>query len=713
MLTPQAGVISEVLEIHTTMRLLPSLLAVAVGSSFAILANEAESSVERITVQGDFRQQSVQQLSGSIAVVSEQDVKRTSAQHLDDLLNQFANVNFTAGASRGRYIQVRGIGERSEFVDTINPSVGILIDGIEYSGLGISGISDLAQLEVFRGPEATRFGANALAGMVNLTTKGPTATPEGKFSTTLANYDSRQLAGQFSNSLNEQIGYSLALEQQYSDGFIDNAYLNRDDTNDIDEFTGRFKLRYQPLDTLALQLITHFVDQDNGYDAFSLDRNRTTLSDEPGQDQIRSKAVALQADYSGLPFATVLAQLSWLTADSDYGFDEDWSYVGIHPDEYSTTDRYLRSRDQLTLDYRFISTPEGKLGNSDWAFGLYAANKSFDLTRQFWNWDLWQADSFVSALNRTNAALYGELSTPLNAHWTLVSGLRLERYDDDYSDSSANAIKNHDTMWGAKLSLNYQVNQQALVYVLASRGYKAGGVNGDALSKAADGNLTELLSKASFKPETLYNAEFGVKGSALDQTITARVAAFYMWRDDMQVKGWLNPDSGPQFAGFIDNAGSGRNYGIEMENRLQLNPQLAVSLSASWLKTKLGSYITLEGDDFSGREQAQAPRFQYSLAADWYITDALLFNLSLQGKDAFYYSDGHNAQSERYELLGARLSYQLSNWELALWTRNALDQDIGVRGFYFGNDPRDGYEPHVYEQFAEPRRFGVSASYQF
>jgi outer membrane receptor protein involved in Fe transport len=414
-----------------------------------------------------------------------------------------------------------------------------------------------------------------------------------------------------------------------------------------------------------------------------------------------------------LPFATVLAQLSWLTADSDYGFDEDWSYAGIHPDEYPTTDRYLRNRDQLTLDYRFISTPEGKLGNSDWAFGLYAANKSFDLTRQFWNWDLWQADSFVSALNRTNAALYGELSTPLNAHWTLVSGLRLERYDDEYSDSSGNAIKNHDTMWGAKLSLNYQVNQQALVYVLASRGYKAGGVNGDALSKAADGNLTELLSKASFKPETLYNAELGVKGSALDQSITARVAAFYMWRDDMQVKGWLNPDSGPQFAGFIDNAGSGRNYGIEMENRLQLNPQLAVSLSASWLKTKLGSYITLEGDDFSGREQAQAPRFQYSLAADWYITDALLFNISLQGKDAFYYSDGHNAQSERYELLGARLSYQLSNWELALWTRNALDQDIGVRGFYFGNDPRDGYEPHVYEQFAEPRRFGVSASYQF
>lgn len=695
------------------MRFIPSLLTLAVYSSFSIQANQAESAVERITVQGDMRQQSVQQLAGSIAVISEQDAKRTSAQHLDDLLSQFANVNFSAGASRGRYIQIRGIGERSEFVDTINPSVGILIDGIDYSGLGISGISDLAQLEVFRGPEASRFGANALAGMVNLTTKGPTATPEGKLSATLANYDSYQLSGQFSNSLNEQLGYSLSLEQQNSDGFIDNSFLNRDDTNNIDEFTGRFKLRYQPVDTLALQLITHLVEQDNGYDAFSLDRNRTTLSDQPGQDQIRSKAMALHAGYSALRFATVQAQLSYLTADSDYGFDEDWSYVGIHPDEYSTTDRYLRKRDQLTLDYRFVSTPEGKLGNSDWVMGLYAANKSFDLTRQFWNWDLWQADSFTSSLNRSNAAVYAELTTPLNVGWSLVSGLRLERYDDNYSDSSGNNIKNHDTMWGANVSLNYQVNPQALVYLLASRGYKAGGVNGDALAKAADDNLTELNAKASFKPETLYNAEFGVKGSALDQSITARVAAFYMWRDNMQVKGWLNPDSGPQFAGFIDNAGSGRNYGIEMENRLQLQPQLALFVSASWLKTKLGRYVTLEGDNFSGREQAQAPRFQYSVATDWYINEALTFNLSLQGKDAFFYSDGHNARSKRYELLGLRLNYQLANWELAVWTRNALDQDIGVRGFYFGNDPRDGYEPHVYEQFAEPRRFGASASYQF
>ena len=709
------------------MRFTPSIISTAVVAALCAASvsafaqseaastgsNSTSAAIERITVQGDFRQQTTGQLAGSVTVVTAQDLQRQSVQHLDQLLNQFANVNFSAGASRGRFIQVRGIGERSEFVDTINPSVGILIDGIDYSGLGISGISDIAQFEVFRGPEATRFGANALAGMLNLTTIGPTETAEGKASLTIANYDSYQLAGQYSNAINSQWGYSVSLEQQVSDGFIENRFLNRDDTNNIDEFTGRFKLAYQPTTDLKLQLISHIVNQDNGYDAFSLDRDRTTLSDQPGQDTQRSKALALQADYSGLSIARFEGQLSVLDADLDYGFDEDWSYVGLHPDEYSTTDRYLRSRQQLTLDYRLISNDTGRLGNSDWVLGFYAATKDFDLTRQFWNWDLWQADTFASALSRSNLALYSELNTPLTERLTLVSGVRLERYEDEYADSSANRINNTDTMWGAKLSLNYQPNAQALIYLLASRGYKAGGINGDALSKAADDNLSELISKASFAPETLYNAEFGVKGTALDQSLVTRVAAFYMWREDMQVKGWLNPDSGPQFAGFIDNAGTGRNYGIEIENRLQLHPQLTVMIDASWLKTKLGNYVTIEGDDFSGREQAQAPRFSYNIAADWYLSDALTLNVGVQGKDSFYYSDSHNQRSERYELLNLRLSYQLQHWQLALWSRNALDQDVGIRGFYFGNDPRDGYEPHLYEQFAEPRRVGVSASYQF
>ncbi|CAM5209682.1 TonB-dependent receptor [Alishewanella longhuensis] len=688
-----------------------SALSLAVISTFSLHA--AEQDIEHISVKGDFRQHNLQQVAGSVAVLSEQDMQRQSAQHLDDALLQFANVNFAAGASRGRFIQIRGIGERSEFIDVINPSVGILIDGIDYAGLGISSVAHPEQLEVFRGPEATRFGTNALAGMVNLTSKNPTFSPEGKISASLANYDSWQLSGYHSAPISEQLAYSLTLDQQKSDGFIDNAYLNRDNTNNIDEFTGRFKLHYLATEQLQLGLTAHVIDQQNGYDAFSLDRNRTTLSDEPGQDKLRSKALAANLAYQGFNLADFSAQLSYLNADSDYGFDEDWSYRGIAPGwEYSYQDRYLREREQWTLDYRLVSKPAGLLfGNTDWVLGLYASKRDLTLER------LRRAEDerrfFASALQRRNLSLYGETQTALTEQLSLVVGGRLEQYKDDYLDVASINLQSDKTMWGAKVSLNYQLNPQAMLYGLVSRGYKVGGINGEALSKAGDDDFAVLATKASFDPESVINTEFGVKGSSADGSLTTRVAAFYMWRKDMQVKGWINPDLGPEFAGFIDNAASGRNYGLEMETRLQLNSQFQLFVNAGYLQSKLGRYETDSGLDMTGRDQAHAPRVNYSVGADWQLTEQVSLQAGVQGKSSFYYSDGHNAKAGSSELVNVRLNYQLQQWELALWVRNALDKDVGVRGFYFGNDPRDEYAPHVYEQFAEPRRVGISASYSF
>lgn len=688
-----------------------SVLTLAVVSTFSSYASEQD--IEHLVVKGDFRQHNLQQVAGSVAVLTEQDLQRQSAQHLDDALRQFANVNFAAGASRGRFIQIRGMGERSEFVDVINPAVGILIDGIDYAGLGISSVAHAEQLEVFRGPEATRFGTNALAGMVNLTSKSPTFLPEGKVSASVANYDSWQLSGYHSAPISEQLAYSLTLDQQKSDGFIENAYLNRDDTNNIDEFTGRFKLHYLATEQLQLGVTAHLIDQQNGYDAFSLDRNRTTLSDQPGQDKLRSKALAVNLDYQGFSLADFSAQLSYLNAESDYGFDEDWSFQGIAPGwEYSYQDRYLREREQWTLDYRLTSKPAGTLfGNTDWVLGIYSSKRDLTLERLRRKED--KRERFASALQRRNLSLYGETQTALTEKLSLIVGGRLEQYKDDYIDIKSIALQSDKTMWGAKVSLNYQLNQQAMLYGLVSRGYKVGGINGEALSKANEGDFAVLATKASFDPESVINTEFGVKGTSADGSLTTRVAAFYMWRDDMQVKGWLNPNLGPEFAGFIDNAASGRNYGLEMETRLQLNSQFQLFVNAGYLQSRLGQYITQSGLDFTGRDQAHAPRVSYSIGADWLFTEQLSFQAGVQGKSRFYYSDGHNGQASSSELVNLRLNYQVQQWELALWVRNALDKDAGVRGFYFGNDPRDEYAPHVYEQFAEPRRIGVTVSYSF
>ena len=70
---------------------------------------------------------------------------------LDEMLASAANVNFTAGASLVAVLHPnsRGWFIRSQFVDPINPSVGLVIDGINYSGLGGSSLLfDVNQVEI-------------------------------------------------------------------------------------------------------------------------------------------------------------------------------------------------------------------------------------------------------------------------------------------------------------------------------------------------------------------------------------------------------------------------------------------------------------------------------------------------------------------------------------------------------------------------------------
>jgi outer membrane receptor protein involved in Fe transport len=210
------------------MKTLPLSLAIASALSASMMASiaTAEQTTEAVeldvvTVSADFRDTNVQELAEAVTVIGADNIEARSAQHLESVLSVAPNVNFSSGASRGRYFQIRGIGERSQFVDPVNPSVGLMIDGIDMTGLGgAATLFDVEQVEVLRGPQGTRFGANALAGMINIKSKDATKDSEGYVAAKVGNYSTHNESAAISGSITDNVQARLAINSFQSDGYM-------------------------------------------------------------------------------------------------------------------------------------------------------------------------------------------------------------------------------------------------------------------------------------------------------------------------------------------------------------------------------------------------------------------------------------------------------------------------------------------------------------
>lgn len=677
--------------------------AIALASPL-LSATSVANTIEETIVTADFRDIELQKMPASVTVLTADDINSRSAQHLEQMLALAPNVNFSGGSSRTRYIQIRGIGERSQFSSPINPSVGTIIDGVDFSGIGSAGtLFDVERVEILRGPQGTRYGANALAGIVAITSTAPSEDFNGYVESTLGNYDTWSLGAASGGAITDELLYRASIQQFKSDGYVDNTFLNKDDTNGFDEFTLRTKLRWLASDTLTIDTSLFLIDVDNGYDAFSLDRNGDTLSDEPGHDRQETAAVSVNADWSISSKLNAQFIASYADSDLEYGYDEDWAYVGIAPaDEYSSTDNYIRDRKNSSLEARLLSSDDGKLFNdsTDWLVGIYFEERDVDLQREY----TFAAGDFFSSYQTQNLALFAETTSALSDTVNLTIGLRAEQWDADYKDSSAVNIDNDESLYGGKVVVDYQAFDDHLLYASVARGYKAGGVNTDGTLNAAE---------REFNTEYQWAYEVGIKSSLLDNSIQTRVAAFYNDRQDVQIKSSIVPVGGPgEFVDYINNAAEGSNYGLEIESVWQASDSLQIFANAGFLRTDIDQCDT-GCAGLVGRDQPHAPRYQYSAGAKFDVNDNLFVQLDIEAKDEFYFSSSHDAKSESYELLNAKIGYETDAWSLALWGRNLTDEEVETRGFRFGNDPRDGYTTHTYVQLGEPRILGLTGRYKF
>ncbi len=677
-----------------------SLLSVALSA-----AAEPESDIERVTVYGDFYQQTLSQLSASASVIDDTRVLSRQADHLDGLLRVAPNVNFSTGASRGRFVQIRGIGERSQFAEPINPSVALMVDDFDFSGLGASGILfDTQQVEVFRGPQATVFGTGALAGAVLIKSNDADATDNNFVSARVATKDSYRVELANSVAVSDDLAVRAAVYHNRSDGFVKNAHLNREDTNNIDESAVKLAAKWQIDTATTLNLAYRWYDIDNGYDAFSLDNDNITQSDEPGFDRQQTHAVSANMA-TKLQAGELLLIVTHASHNIGYGYDEDWTYTGFHPWGYTSTDHYYREVDTNTAEIRFVGSEAVSLFNDTtrWVVGARLEGTEEDLLREYTYAD----GDFASQYKPVTIAFYGQLDSQLADNLSLSFGLRAENYNFSYADNEGLAREHDETMLGGKLALNYLMGDQ-LWYASISRGFKGAGIN-------PDQNVQEV--NRFFDAEYNWNYEIGVKAPLAD-SVNLRAAVFVMKREDTQVSDFdlqYREDNSAEFFSIITNADLGTNQGAEVELSWQANERWSLNASVGYLDAYFENYTRVDDSFIAKQTLAQSPSVTANVFSQYSITDSLTWNLEVDYTASYRFSDGHDVKSPAATLVHTQLVWQQNDLETTLWVNNLFDETYYTRGFGgFSNDPRDYYEfEEPYYQFGNGRQVGVTVRYQF
>jgi iron complex outermembrane recepter protein len=697
----------------------------AVALAAAHLAAAQSAGLEEIVVTADFREARIQDLPISVSVLDREELEATTQQHFEEAIRRIPNLNLSGEGSRARYFQLRGVGELEQYDGAPNPSIGFIVDDIDFSGLGsIATLFDIDRVEVLRGPQGTRYGANALGGLVYMRSQSPPADLAADFEATTGNDGTRALGAAVGGPVSDALRYRASIHSYENDGFRDNVFLGRDDTYGRDELTARGKLAWSPSDAVQVDFAGLHVDVDNGYDAWAIDNGFNTYSDDPGRDAQRSTAgsVRVQAE---LDRVDVVSITTLAETDAAFSFDADWGNAAYWaPFFYDWVTTNDRERHTASQELRVLSKPGAIAGGrGDWLVGVYALD--IDESNVQRNVGLYE-DPFcgpacsldvntmvASDYDAMNSALFGQVSVGLNDRLRLSVGARWERRSADYTDSTSIRFSPDDDMVGGELALDWQFAGRYSAYARLARGYKAGGFNvslaGVDFSTVDNVNLSP--SNIEFDAESLTSLEAGIRASSADGRLRADVGVFTARRNDQQVKVPLQLRLGDpsSFLFVTANSERGEHHGIEATLDWQATQRLELSAAVGWLRAEIDEFSLFPA--LAGREQAHAPEYTYSLGATYEMPSGWWARVDFSGMDAFFYDYGHDQASKAYGLANLSVGRDSDSWSIKLWARNLFDEDYFVRGFYFANEPPD-FPAKLYTRLGDPRHYGITLSYR-
>ena len=218
------------------------------SASTASATGSNEQQLETVVVRSRNRIERVQDVPLSVSVIGGRELERELALDIGAITKRAANVVRNTGNSRTYSLSIRGVGKVSQ-VEAQDASVGMILDGVSYAyaPLGSFDYYDVESVEVARGPQGTLLGKNTTMGVINVTTRKPSFTPDANWMLTLGQRNT--VIAQFAGGgpvIDDLLAFRGAVTVNKGAGPYTNAY-NHDETYfNRDRVAGRAQFLLTP-----------------------------------------------------------------------------------------------------------------------------------------------------------------------------------------------------------------------------------------------------------------------------------------------------------------------------------------------------------------------------------------------------------------------------------------------------------------------------------
>lgn len=594
------------------------------------------SQLGTVTVTTRRREESSQDVPTPMSVVSGQNLETQRVYRIQDLQQLVPSVNVAYMHARQSSVSIRGLGNNPAS-DGLEGSVGLYIDNVYLGrpGMAVFDLMDIEQLEVLRGPQGTLFGKNTTAGVINISTRAPSFTPERSIETSVGEDGYFQTKGTISGPLNDQLAGRFSAYRTRSDGDIKNEYDGHD-LNGGSREGFRAQLLFKPNEDFNLRWIGDYNEEDssagtrvlyntgptiNGVNLYESrasaagatlvnGRHRKVNLDNDQHVTVHQGGTSVEANWT-LPSDFTLTSVSsyrfWnFTPRNDDGLNVPASYnagVSVEDKQYSQEFRLASPKgeffDYVVGAYYFGSdldnksfayygpqadiwngTPAGALANVTSVGNGHIQTDSFALFAQG-TWHLSERLDFTAGVRGTYEEKNASVSRNAPLGGVAVAGAAANARRGRAGAYDSGDLNQYSSSPSGLLNLSYRITDDVLGYATLSHGEKSGGVNlavGSAPTAGADSLLIGT--------ERANNAELGFKSTLWDRRLQLNANVFWTQVNAYQT----NAYDAANRVQYLTNAGSVRSRGIEFESTVVPLRGLTLNFNGSYNDVSYLSY---------------------------------------------------------------------------------------------------------------------------